>query len=142
MRKTMIRIVSLILVVIMIMGLVVTGLGSIRGSVARTYDSFVEANTDHFMSSGLPEERAAVLAQALAAEGLDAELTGIRSEDTGEFWLLNLFFADIDEVYHMYVDYDGSLFRFGSGEVFPEDLDGGDAGHVDLEEGGDIGYDE
>lgn len=116
------RMMALILVGVLIIGLVASCLGSVLIGGGTPYGDVVRANADHFMSAGLPEAKALSMARVIDDEGIDAEITGIDTEDTGDFYLLNLYFGGIDYVCHMYVDYDGTMFQFGSGEVGLDDL--------------------
>ena len=126
MKKSMTRAVALVLAALLLAGIVGAGVSAL---LPRPWDDgYVSANASHLESAGMPAVQALGLAQALYDQGVEAELTGIDTDDTGEFYLLNLLFADMDVIWHAYVDYQGDLLQMGAGEVSPEDLDGGSQG--------------
>lgn len=120
MKKNASRIVALVLSVILLLGVVGSGIMAILPHPGD--DGYIAVNASHLESAGMPEDQALGLAKALHEQGVLAELTGIDTDDTGEFYLLNLLFADVDVVWHAYVDYQGNLLQVGVGEVQPEDL--------------------
>lgn len=120
MKKNASRIVALALSVILLLGVVGSGIMAILPYPGD--DGYIAVNASHLKSAGMPEDQALGLAKALYEQGVLAELTGIDTDDTGEFYLLNLLFADVDVVWHAYVDYQGNLLQVGVGEVQPEDL--------------------